>query len=62
MAKKMHNTAAPVKDKGLFAPIVLNVGLGRVGHQQHTGGTGFHNSRKKNSRGQQQRKAIADYS
>lgn len=43
MAKKMHNTAAPVKDKGLFAPI------------------GFHNSRKKNSRGQQQRKAIADY-
>jgi hypothetical protein len=63
MAKKMHTTA-PIKDKGaeLFAPIKLSVGLGRVGHQQHTGGTGFHNSRKRaGNRSQQTRKAVAEY-
>lgn len=65
MAKTMHTTA-PIKNKGdeLFAPIKLNVGLGRVGHQQHIGGTGPAVNRKKYSsknRSGQTRRAIAEY-
>lgn len=62
---KMKNTA-PIKDKHaeLFAPMALNVGLGRVGHQTHIGGTGYAANRKKFSRKNrsgQTRKAVAEY-
>lgn len=62
---KMHTTA-PVRNKHdeLFAPMPLPNTLGRIGHQQHTGGSGFAANKKKftrKNRSGQTRKAVAEY-
>jgi hypothetical protein len=62
----MMHTTTPIRNKKdeLFAPMPLTVTLGRVGHQQHTGGSGFTVNKKKFSRKNrkgQTRKAIAEY-